>query len=235
MFARINENALRRSRSRGGGKKRAGERLAATTPSVKPSPLYKFVPEFQKVAETMVELVGKPSAADPADIDALTEMFHAVDGGMWAAARQMADRTEVTPVEVEMMDPIEAIFADASDRRDAEAAASVFKGGWYTDVKPVPAKPKPAPKREPKSDLPPWPPLMQPGEFTIDELANMPIKDKWVGVTLKVHVPEPEPIAPAPVAAVVPSIGEFVFDEEAIAAMFANLAANGMTLADLSN
>jgi hypothetical protein len=78
--------------------------------------------------------------------------------------------------------------------------------------------------------------LARPGDLPADDEGEAPESEPEATaepVVLKVHRPEPEPAVEKP--AIQEDLDLPKFDEELLAKMFANLAAHGMTLADLAS
>jgi hypothetical protein len=127
----------------------------------------------------------------------------------------------------EIMDPIEAIFADAGDRRDAEELAAII-AGCPTEEELQAEKDLAAKIQKEQKKKPMW--SKQINTIIGDELKK---SDRVVAAakavnTLKVHRPEPAP------KRTFGTYHDIVYDEDLIAKMMANMASHSMTLEDLA-
>ena len=232
-------------------KKKPVDAIAAMAKDAKPSPLDNLSPEEQLMASTILERQGQPVPEEAkAGIAELAARLAAADDAMQRAAEMLSEGDEVS-VEVaakpEMMDPIEAIFADQGDRRDREEAEIRGVNAEIISVDESASIEGLGEKLMAEVDdyvngriysVEPWSSAEQ-AEAELAALEAMIVNppepiNAEVKPTLKVHRPEP---VPAPKARdpfdPLDGLDDLVFDDEKLAAMMANMASHGMTAEDI--
>jgi hypothetical protein len=192
-------------------KKKSIPTLAEMAAEAKPDALDTLEAEAQLLARTILERQKKPVPASAmADIISLSERLAQADEGMWRAARAMAYREEPAEVKVEAAKVEEWMQAVA----DAEPLVGTFTVTYGNGA--VLAE-----MTNPMGVIGVNDTITVKPTVSVD--GGEPVK---LGPTLKVHQPEPENTVHA-------VFDDIEFDDALIAKMMANIAANGMTLADL--
>ncbi len=192
-------------------KKKSIPTLTDLAADAMPDALDTLEAEAQLLARTILERQKKPVPASAMpDIISLSERLAQADEGMWGAARSMAFREEPAPVEVEAA-KVEEWMAAVAKAEPLVGTFTVTDGNGTVLAEMTN-------------------PISVVGvNDTITVNPTVAVdggKPAVLGPKLKVHVPEPAKTVHA-------VFDDIEFDDALIAKMMANIAANGMSLANL--
>ncbi len=207
-------------------KKRPVAAIAALAADAKTDAIDTLEEEAQLLARTVLERQKKlfPASAMP-EIISLAERFAKADEGMWGAARAMAFREEAAPVDIAAHIPAEVVarFAELADAMYEDAKELVEATPEWS--KPV-ALFVPSTEDTPKGVLLEEVVFDEPITVKAGETLAATVESNLETTKLRVHKPEPAKKVHA-------VFDDIEFDDDLIAKMMANIASNGMTLADL--